>query len=215
MKNIVIFTAMALLINSCKKTPETIYTLKGQIIGCINGNVTPNLKNTAIDLFQKNDGSNFNAKVLATTTTDANGNFAFAYSTTNGGDKLIVRTAAGFGFADLMTNIPIGDISNLKIYYSGGYNLVVGLNVTKPYNITDTLILVKPDSLRLIKIPGPFVSGRVFKINNRAVNPSLNYLINGDIIKCRLNNTIYLDKEFIIENNKLCGDTVYVNIDVR
>ena len=214
MKNIIIILTVSITIFSCKKASVT-HTIKGQFINCNNGVTTPTFVNTAIDLFQQKGGSNNNSKVLANTTTDAQGNFIFSYSTTNTRDKLIIRASSGFGFANLMEGIPLEDISNLKVNIPPLYNLVISLNVTNPFTNSDTLSVIRADSNIVKKIAGPFVSKRLFVWKNYGLLGTLNYGSNGAVLPAGLNNSLNFNKGYVIENSKLCGDTVYVNIDVR
>ena len=217
MKNILIIIALASLLYSCKKSSSTgsANKITGKMVLCSNGVENPYLTNTVIDLFQQNYGSNNNSKVLASTTIDAQGNFSFSYNTSNGLDKLTIRETGGYGFNPVITGLPIQDIANLKVFYSARYNLVVNLNATKPYSNLDTLKVLKGDSTITLKRPGPFTNRRLFKINSFTVSPEMKFEKNIETIKASLNNTINLDKEFVVENSKLCGDTVYVNVDVR
>ena len=214
MKNLKIIV-LSLIIFGCKKQSPNTYTIKGQLLNCNNGVTTPTFVNTSIDLFQQNGGSNNNSKVLANTTTDAQGNFTFSYSTTNTRDKLIIRASSGFDFASLMEGIPLEDISNLKVNIPPLYNLVISLNVTNPFTNSDTLSVIRADSNIVKKIAGPFVSKRLFVWKNYGLLGTLNYGSNGAILQAGLNNSLNYNKGYAIENSKLCGDTVYVNIDVR
>ena len=216
MKNFIILLSSVFIFISCKKTIDSkTYTIKGKFVKCTNGVETPMLINEPIDLFQKNNGSNNNSKVLANTNTDVNGNFIFTYTTKNIVDRLIIRASSGFGFADYMKDIPLENLENLKVYTPPLFNLVVSLNVIKAYTSNDTLSILKPDSNLIKKIVGPFVSGRVFNCKNVGIPNTYNYISNDLILQCGLNKFINLNKEYKVENNKLCGDTVYVNIDVR
>lgn len=207
---------MSFIFYSCKKDKNSSnsHTIKGSFVNCNNGNSTYNYNNTVIDLFQQSNGSNNNSKVLANTSTDSQGNFTFNYNTSNIRDKLIIRTSTGFGFFKIIEGIPIEDLPNLKIF-TGNYGLVVSLNVTKPYTNNDTLVIIKPDSNLLKKYSGPFVSGRIFSCKNVGILGPVYYESNGAILQAGLNNFLDLNKSYVIENSKLCGDTVYVNIDVR
>ena len=89
------------------------------------------------------------------------------------------------------------------------------MNAIKPYTNLDTLYVLKGDFLNTLKIPGPFINRRLYRINSFPVLPEMIYGNNGDNVKASLNNNVDLTKGYVIENNKLCGDTVYVNIDVR
>ena len=212
-KNIIIILTVSITLFSCKKASLT-HTIKGQFINCSN-NQSINYDNTALDLFQQNNGSSNNSKVLANTTTDAQGNFTFSYSTTNTRDKLIIRASSGFDFASLMEGIPLEDISNLKVNIPPLYNLVISLNATNPFTNSDTLSVIRADSNIVKKIAGPFVSKRLFVWKNYGLLGTLNYGSNGAILQAGLNNSLNYNKGYAIENSKLCGDTVYVNIDVR
>lgn len=217
MKNLIIMVGLTLMINSCKKNEDSTNTIKGQIFNCNNGVLIPNYLNRTIDLFQQKNGSNNDSKVLANTTTDAQGNFSFTYSTNNSSDKLMLRASSGFGFSTLMEEIPIEDINNLKVVLPA-YNLVVGLNVIKLYSNNDSLYITKPDSNSLFKIKGPFISGRLFTCKNVLLRGTLKYSSNEQKLSSGVyngNTGVDLSKIYLVENNKLCGDTVYVNIDVR
>ena len=215
MKNIIIILTVSITIFSCKKASVT-HTIKGQFINCNNGVTTPTFVNTAIDLFQQKGGSNNNSKVLANTTTDAQGNFIFSYSTTNTRDKLIIRASSGFGFLKIMEDIPLEDLTNLKVILPA-YNLVVKLNVIKPYTINDTLVYGKPNSGSDFKIAGPFVNGRLFKAENVLLTNTLKYSLNEYFVPYKINDPFgtFNRQAYSIENSKLCGDTIFVNIDVR
>ena len=216
MKNILILISIILLVSNCKKE-KTQRIISGQILNCNNGVGAPDFKNIEINLFQQKNGSNNKSKVLANTTTDSDGNFTFYYNTENTYDKLKIRTSSGFGFFILLEDIPIEDIRNLKIIRPS-YNLVVSLNVTKPFTSNDTLFVSKPDSNTIFKIVGPFISGRIFKSKNVPLNGTLNYNENKQKITSGVYNsaTAYdLSKFYNIEKNKFCIDTVYVNIDVK
>ncbi len=108
------------------------------------------------------------------------------------------------------------NIDNLKVILPA-YNLVVGLNVTKPYTSSDTPVYGRPDSGNDFKVAGPFVSGRLFKATNVLLRGNVKYSINEDFIPFKINNPfgVFERKYYNIENTKLCGDTVYVNIDVK
>ena len=215
MKNIFLIILIAFIATSCKKEGKTTYTIKGQMLICINGVEKPYLINTAINLFQQKDGSNNKSKVLANTIIDANGNFIFTYNTNNSYDSLIIREGSGFGFNNIITDVPIKNINNLKVFYAARYNLVVSLNVLKPYTNLDTILVIKPDSIISMKIPGPFTNRRLFKLIDFPARPEMIYGKNEEIQKAYLNTNIDLSKSYVIENSKLCGDTVYVNIDVK
>ena len=217
MKNIFLIILIAFIAASCKKEGKETLTIKGQMLSCIDGVEKPYLTNTAIDLFQQKDGSNNKSKVLANTVIDANGNFIFTYNTTNSFDKLMIRASSGFGFGRIITEIPVQSISNLKIYFAATYNLVVSLNALKPYTSSDTLYILRPDTfpITIVKIPGPFINKRVFKVGRLPALPEMIYGKNEGIQNAYLNTNIDLSKSYVIENSKLCGDTVYVNIDVK
>ena len=217
MKNIIIILTVSITIFGCKKQSPNTYTIKGQLLNCNNGVTTPTFVNTSIDLFQQNGGSNNNSKVLANTTTDAQGNFTFSYTTTNTFDKLIIRSSSGFGFLKIIEDIPLEDLTNLKVILPA-YNLVVGLNVIKPYTTNDTLYATRPDSNLIFRIVGPFVSGRLFRCKNVLLNKTLSFKTNEQKLSSGVYSGLFgldLSKNYLIENSKLCGDTVYVNIDVR
>ena len=91
----------------------------------------------------------------------------------------------------------------------------MSLNVTNPFTNLDTLNIIRSDSNIVKKIAGPFTSRRVFVWKDYGLISNLNYGSNGAILPAGLNNTLNLNKGYVIENSKLCGDTVYVNIDVR
>ncbi len=116
-----------------------------------------------------------------------------------------------------MEQIPLENLENLKVILPA-YNLVVGLNVIKPYTSNDSLYITKPDSNTIFKIRGPFVSGRLFKSKNVLLSGTLKYGDNEQKISSGVyngNTGIDLSKSYTIENSKLCGDTVFVNIDLR
>lgn len=205
---------MILLLSNCKKE-NTTYKLKGQIVLCNNGLET-SFANEEIDLFQTKGGSNNNSKVLGKTKTDAQGNFSFEYATNNIDDRLVVRVSTGSGFLNLISGIPADNISDLKVCYSARYNLVVGLNVTKPYTNNDTLYVENVLTQNNIKIAGPFTSKRLYVVGSKSVSSQMNYGGNIEKIRCSLNGTNdSFTKQFLVENSKLCGDTVYVNLDIK
>ncbi len=201
--------------SNCKKE-NTAYNLKGRIVLCYNTGVITPFANEPIDLFQTYNGGNYKSRVLGNTSTDAQGNFSFNYITDDRDEKLAIRASSGFGFIKIVKGIPVQNISDLKVYYSGRYNLVIGLNVTKPYTNSDTLYISDLINLGYIKKAGPFVSGRVSVQPGVALNEP-EYENNKGIIYSGLNSNTNLifNKEFIIENSKLCSDTVYVNLDIR
>ena len=216
MKNLYIIVSIIFIAVSCKKDSPKLYTIKGQLLNCSNGITVPTFTNTTIDLFQLNNGSNNKSKVIASTTTDNQGNFTFSYYTNNKYDKLIIRTSSGFGFFKIMEGIPLKAIDNLKVILPA-YNLVVGLNVSKAYTSSDTLFYGKPVIANDFKLAGPFSTGRLFKSTNILFLNTLSYSDNEQFVSYRINNPFgaFNRKMFIIENSKLCGDTVYVNIDVK
>ena len=219
MKKYIILSIAIFILNSCKKATETTYTIKGKFVKCTNGIETAMLPNEPIDLFQKNNGSNNNSKVIANTITNADGTFIFTYSSIHSQDKLLIRASSGFGFVSYIEGLPLlQDIPNLKIQTFSQYNLAVNLNVVKPYTNADTLFYGRPDIGTDIKIAGPFVTGRLFKIINAPLRSTLYYESNTEYIPFRINDPFgqFTRKEFTVNNSNLCGsDTVFVNIDVR
>ncbi|MCY7291047.1 MAG: hypothetical protein LH615_02585, partial [Ferruginibacter sp.] len=145
--------------------------------------------------------------------------------TDNNNDKLIIRESSGNGFNYLISNILVGqDISDIKIYLGGGrYNLVVGLNVTNAHTNLDTLYvkdfrggIPTPQNINGLPVPGPFTNRRLY-YTSMSLSPNLIYGENVENIGCNLNrltNNLF-GKQFLIQNSKVCGDTVYVNLDIR
>ncbi len=215
MKKFIIFISIVALFTNCKKE-KVSYTIKGQVVLCFNGTQTPQANKT-IELYQQKNGTNVNAEVLSTTTTDNNGDFTFTYTTTNLSDGLIIRESSGFGYYNLIAGVPIININDMKIYYLGRYNLVVSLNVTKPYTNNDTLYVNNLKNLTYIKKAGPFTSGRIYKEGDVGFLEDRYYGGNKQTLYCGLNSlsNFIFNKDFIIENSKLCGDTVYVSLDIK
>lgn len=215
MKNLIIILSLIVCFTSCKKV-KVSNSIKGQIVVCYSPTNQVSYANSKIELYQQNNGTNSKSQILATTTTDANGNFTFEYSTDNSNDNLIIRESSGFGFSNIMTGIPLKTMDNLKIYYSGRYNLVVSLNVTKPYTNNDTLYVANPKTLNYVKKAGPFFNGRYYFESSVPVKPDPNYSYNTENLRFVINNdNNSFNKDFQIETNKLCGDTVYVTLDIR
>lgn len=214
MKNIILVIITISIICSCKKE-KVSYKLSGQLSSCF-ANVKRAYANEEIRLYQKNPGFFSNDdKALATTKTDNNGNFSFDYFAENTNNKVAIQASSGFGFNTLVSQIPVKNIDNAD-FYLGGYNLVVSLNVTKPYTNSDTLYVSNLKTLIFVKKAGPFVSGRYYVETNVPVKPEVNYEFNSEDLRYVINdnsNTFYTD--FKIENNKLCGDTVYVTLDIK
>jgi hypothetical protein len=221
MKQIIFFLTLIILFTNCKKDKVT-HTIKGKYISCVNAIQTP-IANSGIDLFQQRDGSNYKSQVLGNTVTDAQGNFTFTYTTDNTRDLLIIRESSGFGFNRIIEDIPVGkDVNDIRILSNGGiYNLVVRINVIKTYINLDTLFVqdfrnTNPNvNPRGLPIAGPFYNSRLYAVSRSAY--PLKYNTNKDIIYYSLNNLSSnpFSKEFTIENSKLCGDTVYVNLDIK
>ena len=65
------------------------------------------------------------------------------------------------------------------------------------------------------KITGPFNTGRVFVSKNVLLTETLKYGLNKAILQVGLNTFVNIDKEYFLEDSKLCGDTVFVTIDIR
>jgi hypothetical protein len=216
MKNIAFLLFVVIAFATCKK-PEVIYTLSGQIMPCFGYSI-----NTDLQLYQKK-ASNRDAKVLATTKADANGNFTFTYSTDNTFDKLKLRQSTGFGFNNIIEEIDIKNIEGLKIY-SPKYHLVVNLNVIKPYTSNDTLYMEGLTYTNpYAKFSGPFISGRKLVYTNRNVGTSINdpfYNGTNQVYICRLNSPInasqIFDKEFNVPLPSQCnGDSIYITLDIK
>lgn len=215
MKNLIIFISIAILFTNCKKEKVT-YTIKGQIIICYSPTNQVSYANSKIDLFQQKNGTFSGAQTLANTTTDTNGNFTFDFTTDNQNDNLIIRESSGFGNSNIMTGIPLKNIDDLKIYYNGRYNLVVSLNVTKTYTNSDTLYISNPKTLNYVKKAGPFINGRYFVESGVSVKPDPNYEFNSENIRYVINNdNNSFNKDYKVVTNKLCGDTVYVSLDIK
>jgi hypothetical protein len=216
MKNLIVFISIAVLFTNCKKEKVT-YTIKGQITICYSPTNQVSYANSKIDLFQQKNGTFSGAQTLANTTTDANGNFAFDYTTDNQNDNLIIRESSGFGYSNIMTGIPLKNIDDLKIYYNGRYNLVVSLNVTKLYTNSDTLSIRNLNGGINPKIAGPFVNGRIYKEVGIGFLRDIVYTGTEQTLNYRIYTSQNLDftKDFIVENSKLCGDTVYVSLDIK
>ncbi len=220
MKNIILIFTISILLFSCKKDNSITHTLSGQYIYC-NGVVYTG----DFELYQEKSGSNSSGQILATTKTDSLGNFSFTYSTDNTQDKLILRTSSGFGYNKVLEGIDIGDISNLKIYNTHRYHLIVSLNITKPYTSSDTLFLQSYTNAypNGIKIVGPFVSGRVYVATNLYVGTPTsapNYSGNLHTYYCGLNSPYELtgafSKDYIVPKPTKCsGDSVYVSLDIK
>ena len=218
MKNLIFILSLAILLSSCKKEKLT-YSITGQLVSCGSTQYTAN---SYVDLFQQRNGGNYKSEIVATTTTDSEGKFSFTYIPNNNlDDVLILRQSSGNSFINLVEGIPIKNISDFKYYYSGfAYNLVVSLNVQKPYTANDTLYVqscstVNPNG---IKIPGPFVSGRLFVVPGLALRPKVNYSGNTQNINAGLNSslsTVFAKDYFVPFPTKWGGDSIYVNLDIR
>lgn len=217
MKNLIIILILTLFFSSCKKDIKT-FNLKGRIVLCFNGIVTP-YANKPIDLFQTHHEGDFKSKVLQNTTTDADGNFEFTYSADIAEDKLAIRASSGFGFVKLISGIPLQNISDLKVYYAGRYNLNINLNVINSYTNADTLYLSNSSFQNfLIKFAGPFSTGTILSLQNVTTNGEMKYGFNTGNLGYKISrngSNEYIYKDYPIENNKLCGDTVVVTLDIR
>lgn len=216
MKKLILIILYSIFFGACKKDKMSTNMLKGQIIVCYSPINQIPYASSKIELYQQKNGTNINSQTLATTTTDVNGNFIFEYSTDNPNDNLTIRESSGFGISNIMTGIPLKNIDNLKIYYNGRYNLVVNLNVTKPYTNSDTLYISNPKTLNYVKKAGPFINGRYFVESGVSVKPDPNYGFNSENIRYVINNdNNSFNKDYQVETNKLCGDTVYVSLDIK
>lgn len=207
----------SIFLGACKKDKITTNTIQGQIVVCYSPTNQVAYANSKIELYQQKDGTNIKAEILSTTTTDNIGNFTFTYATTNLSDKLIIRESSGFGYSNLITGIPIKDVNDLKVYFAGRYNLVVSLNVTKPYTTSDTLSIRNLNGGVNPKIAGPFRNGRIYKEVGIGFLRDIVYTGTEQTLNYRIYSSQILDfsKDFIVENNKLCGDTVYVSLDIK
>ncbi len=214
MKNII--TIFILLFFAFCKKEKIAYILKGQVVLCYSPTNQVGYKNKRIELFQQKNGIDRKGEIIGTTTTDSSGNFNFGYTTSNIIDKIKIRESSGFGISDIITAIPVKNIDNLKVYYSGRYNLVVSLNVIKPYTNNDTLFVSNLKNLTYIKRAGLFVNGRYYTEISVPIKPDINYEFNNEKLFYVLNNNDNtFIKDFKIENSKLCGDTVYVTLDIK
>jgi hypothetical protein len=213
MKNIISILIIFLLLFSCKKE-KVSYTITGRFLPCTGYNNTDNY-----EIYQKKNGSNVNAEILATTKTDANGSFSFTYITSNLNDKLTLRQSSGFGYSEILENIDLGDIPNL-IIGRPLYHLILSLNVTKPYTSNDTLFVLRATLYNPIsfKIAGPFVSGRLLKIVNAGFYPSASYGNTRQLIEWGMKTPSYNDlttEYFVPMPTKCSGDSVYVSLDIK
>ena len=172
MKNIITFCIISLFFSSCKK--EKVYsdnfTISGQFLPCSGFNNTDNY-----ELVQKKTNwfSSPDINILSTFKTNNEGNFTTSFNTSNKNNKLILRQSSGFGFSEILEEIDVTDITNLKIGRSI-YHLIINLNVTKPYTINDTLFIIGANLYTPIdfKIAGPFESGRLLKKINASFYPN-------------------------------------------
>jgi hypothetical protein len=220
MKNILLIILITISVVSCKRESVS-YTINGQFLSCTAYNNTDNY-----ELFQQKNGSNVNAQILATTKTDANGNFSFTYTTNNMNDKLILRQSSGFGYSKILEEIDLGNISNL-IIGKPIYHLIVSLNVTKPYTSNDTLFMANYNSngspIGFVKVAGPFISGRKFTFPNLYSGTSISEPKYPGTLKtyyCLLNTpfgtTGAFDKDYIVPLPKSCnGDSIFVSLDIK
>ncbi len=217
MKNIVTILLLILVITSSCKKEKISYSLKGQIVLCYSPTNQVAYKNAKIELFQQKIGIDRKGEIIGTTTTDSSGNFNFTYTTNNITDKIKIRESSGFGLSDIISGIPVKNIDNLKVYYSGRYNLVVILNVINPYTNNDTLFVSNLKTLTYLKRAGPFVNGRVYTEGGVSLLEDPSYNGNKQTMSCGLNSlqNLIFNKEFIVSNNFLCGDTVYVTLDIK
>ncbi len=117
----------------------------------------------------------------------------------------------------MLTEIKLQKLSdNLKIYYAGRFNLAVVLNVTNAYTISDTLYVNGYNLQAPLKFVGPFVNGRLFSAGGVTTSSEMLYPINNEILNYKIRNSgVIMSKEYTVPNSKLCGDTVYVNLDIR
>ncbi len=155
---------------------------------------------------------------MGNATTDANGNFSFSYSTTNGADKLIIRESSGAGFTRLIGNVPLRkDVSDIRMFRGSGYYILkLELNVTNPYTSADTLYISKLSmGINYFKKGGPFTNGIIYTDMVR-ISP-IDYEGNTQTIVCGRNSGVnpQFNKTFTVGNDKLCGDTMSVNLDIN
>jgi hypothetical protein len=213
MKNIIILLAMSAIFFSCKKE-KVAYTITGQFLPCTGYN------NTDIyEIYQKKNGSNVNAEILATTKTDANGNFSFTYTTSNLNDKLTLRQSSGFGYSEIIGEINLGDISNL-IIGRPLYHLILSLNVTKPYTSNDTLFIRRATLYNPIdfKIAGPFTNGRLLSKINLSYYPEVIFGGTFQVLEWGMKTPNYneFQKDYNVPRPTKCsGDSVYLSLDIK
>ncbi len=213
MKKIILFIIVAILFTNCKKE-KVAYTITGQFLPCTGYNNTDNY-----EIYQKKNGSKVNAEILATTKTDANGNFSFNYTTSNLNDKLTLRQSSGFGYSEIIAEINLGDISNL-IIGRPLYHLILSLNVTKPYTSNDTLFIRRATLYNPIdfKIAGPFTSGRLLSKINSSYYPEVIFNGTFQVLECGMKTPNYneFQKDYIVPRPTKCdGDSVYVTLDIK
>ncbi len=214
MKNIILIILTSVVLFSCKKEKVT-YTLSGQFVSCSSGTQYA----SKFDLFQPKNTLNTIGDVIGTIQTDINGNFSVTYET-NSTKKLLIRGSTGFGTDILLEGIDVGNVSNLKIYSTFKYHLIVSLNVTKSYTSNDTLFLQSYTNAypNGIKIAGPFLSGRVYVAPNLYSGTAYGGTL--ERYYCRLNNpngtSGPFDKDYLVPLPTKCeGDSVYVTLDIK
>jgi hypothetical protein len=223
MKKFILGFSTVILLISCKKSTMP-YTFSGQLISCSSTSVYPNVK---LELVEETDYGTTSGKIVATTNTDNSGNFSFSYNGTNIKKTYAIRTVVGFGYDEIIGGITEGNISDLKIYTSFKYHLIVSLNVIKPYTNNDTLFMAKYTAngtpAGLVKVAGPFASGRKFTFPNLDIETSVyapKYSGTLHTYNCLFNTTYgtsgLFDKDYILSLPTKCnGDSVYVNVDIK
>jgi hypothetical protein len=217
MKNLIIFISIAILFSNCKKEKIT-RTISGQFFTC-----GPAAEFTNYELLQQKNGLAIGSEVLSTTKPDITGKFSFNYTTDNTTDKLFIRQSSGFGYNKIIENIDNKDISNLNIYLTFKYHLIVSLNVIKPYTNNDTLFFQSYTNTNGLKLAGPFVSRRVLVASNLYVGTSIfapMYSGTPQSIFCGLNSSYgtsgTFDKDYLVPLPTKCsGDSIYVSLDIK
>jgi hypothetical protein len=220
MKNLILFISIAALFTNCKKE-KIARTISGQFFTC-----GPAAEFTNYDLVQQKNGSDIDVQILATTKPDITGKFSFDYVTDNSTDRLFIRQSSGFGYNKIIEGIENKDISDLNIYLTFKYHLIVNLNVTKQYTHNDTLYMANYNNgtpIGLVKVAGPFVSGRKFTFPNLNLGTSISAPgYSGTLHRyyCLLN-TPYgasgaFDKDYIVPLSTKCsGDSTYLSLDIK
>lgn len=214
---IIIPSVILALFSSCKKNDDgTSYSVSGTIYEDCNGQPAAGL---SIELLQDVSGNVLTGQTsggtLATTTTDANGNFSFEYNDQNPQEISIISRESG-NVNHIMSGIPWRtNLSGLIAYrHAPTTNIQVAVNVINAHTANDTLVIADYTTMDVLKIPGPFQSGILYT----AVNfPLLTMEYNGE--KKYLNwyfnqnTSTHQSQEFIV--NRFCSDTIKVVANIN